>query len=434
MEGKTNNNFRNQNKRIAMFAPHSDPLAHLGSQESGGQNIYIKSLTTELDKKGWSIDIFTRLDEAHKKSVSLLGKRSRVIRLKGGLAKYVPKNQLFDHFEELYSNFLNAIDHQNPYSLFHGHYWDGGWMALRAHREFGKPLIENFHSLGQVRFQTRKQFNINDKNTEVFDKRFALEKEIINETSVIISLSESEKNDLSVLYGADPEKIIVIPGGVNIKQCHEIPKEKAREILNLPKDRFIVLFLGRLEWRKGIGVLITAAKLLKNDVPNLNVIIVGGKIYGRQKNSKDFKEYQRLSEKAEQEGVKDIVNFVGRIGHDQIHIFYSAADVFVIPSYYEPFGLVALEGMACGIPVIASNVGGLKTTIEDQITGLLFQPRNPLDLKEKILLIYKLKEISEKLKKNAYDKIKENYSWQNIADQIEKVYQSLIYKNTSEQI
>jgi len=411
-----------------MFTPHSDPLAHLGSQESGGQNIYIRSLAMELDKKGWSIDIFTRQDEAHKKIISLLGKRSRVIRLKGGPARYVPKNQLFDHFEELYNNFLKFINNQNPYSLFHGHYWDGGWMALKAHKEFGKPLIENFHSLGQVRFQTKEQFNINGKHAEVFDKRFALEKEIMDGASTIISLSESEKNDMHLLYGADPEKVTVIPGGVNIKQCHKISKEKAREILNLPKDSFIVAFVGRLEWRKGVGTLLGATKLLRNEIPNLKTIIVGGKIYGRQKNDKDFKEYQRLSEKAEQEGIKDIVNFIGRIEHDRIHIFYSAADVFVIPSYYEPFGLVALEGMSCGVPVVASSVGGLKTTVEDQVTGLLFQPRNSLDLKEKILLIYKSKELSEKLTKNAYDKIKENYSWKNIASQIENVYQSLIDK------
>ena len=139
-----------------MFSIHSDPLAPLGSQEAGGQNIYIYSLMKELDKKGWSIDVYTRWDEPHEKSVSSLGKRSRVIRLKGGPVKYVPKNQLFDHFEELYSNFLNVIDHQNPYALFHGHYWDGGWMALKAHQQFGIPLVENFHSLGQIRFQTKK--------------------------------------------------------------------------------------------------------------------------------------------------------------------------------------------------------------------------------------------------------------------------------------
>jgi len=429
MEEKTNNSSQNQDKRIAMFTPHADPLAQLGSQESGGQNIYIRSLVTYLDKKGWSIDIFTRWDEPHKKSVSLMGKRSRVIRLKGGPAKYVPKNQLFDHFEELYSNFLNVIDHQNPYSLFHGHYWDGGWMAIKACRQFSKPFVENFHSIGMIRFKTKEKYLKNQNERIFIEKRTALEKEIIDRSSIIISLSETEKNDLHSLYEAPLEKITVIPGGVNLKQFTKIAKEKAREKLNINKDNFIILYVGRLEWRKGIGTLITAVKLLKSEVPNLETLIVGGKIYGRQKNFSDFKEYQRLLKKTEGEGVKEIVHFKGRIDHVQLPLFYSAADIFVIPSYYEPFGLVVLEANASQVPVVASRVGGLQTTIKDGETGLLFEPRNCLDLKEKILKLYTSKDLAEKITKNAYENVKKNYSWTNIADKIDQIYKSLINGN-----
>jgi len=428
MENKQNN----KEKRIAMFSIHSDPLAPLGSQESGGQNIYIYSLVKELDKKGLQVDVFTRWDEAHKKSVAAIGKRSRVIRLKGGPCRYVSKGHLFDFFPELYDNFLNAIDHKNPYCIFHGHYWDGGWMALKAHKDFNKPLIENFHSLGQIRFQTKKQYLNNGNEKEFFEKRFALEKEIIKDSSLIISLSESEKKDLESIYGASKEKIAVIPGGVDLKELRPVLKEKARHEINVSKNDFVVLFVGRLEWRKGAGTLISAAKMLKNEIPNLKVVIVGGKIYGRQKNAKDCKEYQRLLEKAEEEGIKDNVEFIGRIDHGRLCFFYSAADAFVIPSYYEPFGLVALEGMACKVPVIASRVGGLQTTIDDGATGLLFKPRNALDLKEKILQIYKSKELAEKLSKNAYNKVIEQYSWKNIASKIYEAYQPLIKENCNE--
>jgi len=419
-------------KEIAMFGIHSDPLAALGSQESGGQNIYIYSLVKELDKKGWSIDVFTRHDQLHKKTVASIGRKSRVIRLKGGQIKYIPKTELFEYFSELYQNFLNFIGNQNPYSIFHGHHWDGGWLALKASEQFKKPLVENFHSLGKIRFQTKKQYLLNDNEAEFFEKRFALEKELVKKSDVIISLAESEKNDLKNHYQAQEDKIRVVPGGVNLKLFKRIDRIRARKEINFNEDDFILLFVGRLEWRKGIGTLISAANLLRKEISNLNVIVVGGKIYGKQKNLKDFKEYQRLREKAKAEKVEDIIKFTGRVDNGRLPFFYSAADILIIPSYYEPFGLVALEGMACKVPVIASRVGGLATIIEDGINGLLFEPRNPLDLKEKVLQLFKSKELTERFVENAYSKIKENFSWKEIASKIEKIYKSLInYEDSS---
>jgi len=416
----------NEEKKIAMFSIHSDPLAPLGAQESGGQNIYVRSLVSKLDKKGWSIDVFTRLDEAHKKTITAIGKKSRIIRLKGGPAKYLPKNQLLELFPEIYDNFLKFIQHQNPYQLFHGHYWDGGWMALKAHQQFQKPLIENFHSIGMVRFETKKRYLTDGNEQKSEEDRITLEKNIIKDASTIISLSETEKDDLRNLYGSPAEKIVVIPGGVDLQKFAQSPKNRSREKLGFDQKDFILLYVGRLEWRKGIGTLISAIKLLKQEIPNIKTVIVGGRIFGRQKNIKDFKEYQRLLDKAEEEGIKNSVQFTGRIDNERLPLFYSMADVFIIPSYYEPFGLVALEANACKVPVVASSVGGLKTIIEDNKTGLLFEPRNPLQLKEKIMQIYKSKELAEKLANNAYSNVVANYSWENIAEKIEKIYESLI--------
>lgn len=408
-----------------MFSVHSDPLALLGSQESGGQNIYIRRLAEALERFGWSIDVFTRLDSLHKKQLVNFGKHSRVIRLKGGSVSYVPKDDLFSILPEFFNNFLAFIDSKNPYVLFHGHYWDGGWAALQAHLKFSMPFIQNFHSIGKVRFDTRERYLKDAKNQDVKEQRIALEKDIINRASLIISLSESEKNDLVNLYGAPSKKITVIPGGVNLKQFVHAPQDKARERLHLDKADFILLYVGRLEWRKGIGTLISAVKLLKNDIPNIRAVIVGGRIYGKQKNADDSKEYQRLSKKAEEEGVKNLIKFVGRIDNDRIPLFYSAADIFVIPSYYEPFGLVALEASACKIPIVASRAGGLQTIIQDGKTGLLFEPRNSLDLKEKTLQIRKSEELSKILTENAYLNIMANYSWKNIASKINDIYKSI---------
>jgi len=414
--------------RIAMFGIHSDPLAPLGSQEAGGQNVYIYSLVKELDKKGLSVDVFTRHDQLHKKTVAFIGARSRVIRLKGGPIKHLPKTELFDHFPELYKGFLDFVGKKNPYCIFHGHHWDGGWMALKASEQFKKPFVENFHSLGKIRFQTKKQYLLNGNEAEFFEKRFALEEEIVKKSDIIISLAESEKNDLKNHYRAQEDKIKVVPGGVNLKHFRQIDRVRAKEEINFEEDDFILLFVGRLEWRKGVGTLISAANLLRNEIKNLKIIVVGGKIYGKQKNLKDFKEYQRLTEKIKEEKVEDIITFTGRVDNGRLPFFYSAADVLVIPSYYEPFGLVALEGMACKVPVIASRVGGLAVIIQDGKNGLLFEPRNALDLKNKILSIYQSKDLAKDLIENAYQKVLKKYSWKNIAEDISEIYNFLLTK------
>jgi len=427
MNNNSNNNIGNNSiGKIAMFSIHSDPLALLGSQESGGQNIYVRHLAEELEKFGWSIDIFTRWDNSHKKQLVHLGKHSRVIRLKGGPVRFIPKNDLFSVLPEIFNNFLVFINFKNPYTLFHGHYWDGGWMALQAHLKFSVPFIENFHSIGIIKFETKRRYLKNGNEQKIEEQRINLEKDIIKNASMIISLAEKEKNDLINLYGAPAEKIAVIPGGVNLKQFVNIPRDKAREKLSFNETNFILLYIGRLEWRKGIGTLISATKLLKNEIPNIKTIIVGGRIYGKQKNIEDFKEYQRLLKKAEEEGVKELIQFVGAVDNGQLPLFYSAADIFVIPSYYEPFGLVTLEASACKVPIIASRVGGLETIIQDGENGFLFEPRNPLDLKEKVLQLQKSKELMEVFTENAYRNVVANYSWQNVAAKINNIYKSIL--------
>ncbi len=411
-----------------MFSIHSDPLASLGSQESGGQNIYVRYLAEELEKFGFEIDVFTRWDSPHKKQIANITKHSRVIRLKGGPVRYTPKSELFSLLPEIFNNFLVFIDFKNPYDLFHGHYWDGGWMALEAYKRFKKPFIQNFHSLGIIRMETKKRFQRNGEENGYFAKRVNLENEIVKESSIIICLSETEKQNLNQFYGCPLEKAVVIPGGVNIKNWPLLEKQKSRECIGLKSNEFVLLFVGRLEWRKGVGTLISACRLLRKEIPNLKFLIVGGKIFGKNKNSADFKEYKRLQEKTQEEKVDDITVFAGNIDIRRLPVYYRAADIFIIPSYYEPFGLVALEGMANKVPIIASNVGGLSTTIKNGKNGLLFEPRNPLDLKKKILSLYQSKDLVNNLIENAYKDVKENYSWHQIVQKISEIYNSLIKK------
>ena len=412
---------------------HSDPLARLGSRECGGQNLYVKSLIQNLDSKGWTVDAFTRLNDKDKKTVSKVGKRSRVIRLRGGPSVHIPKGNLHSFFPEMYENFRKFLYAGNDYEIFHGHHYDGGWMALKAHEEFKKSFITTFHSLGKTRLQTQKAYLGNTSEEDVLNERFGIEQEIIDSASAIIELSESEKNGLIDQYGADFEKIFVIPGGVNIKQFGNIPKEKARRLTGINEESFVVLFVGRLEWRKGVSTLIQALKLLKDQIPNLSLIVVGGKFFGRNCNEEDKKEYERLLKMVRDNGLENEIKFTGSVSHSDLPKYYSAADVLVIPSYYEPFGLVALEGLASKIPVIASKVGGLQITIKDRINGLLFEPRNPLDLSKKIADICKAKDFCESLVRKGYEDILKSYSWSSIVDNVISVYESFAYKNEKQE-
>ena len=411
--------------RVAMFSIHSDPLASLGSQEAGGQNIYVRSLAEELDRCGYAVDIFTRWDSLHKKQIVSLGKRSRVIRLKGGKIGYIPKTELFAILPEIFSHFTAFYDPANPYRVFHGHYWDGGYMALEARKKYGAPMVENFHSLGMVRQKTKEKYKKNGKEQEYSEKRFRLEKDIISACSAVISLSETEKTDLKDIYGCPAEKVKVIPGGVNLEHWPLSGKEKSREYLGFGARDFVILFVGRLEWRKGIGALIAAAKILKEKIPDLKVIVAGGQIFGKIKNAADVGEYNRLKCLSKENGTENLVEFRGRVDHRELSSFYQAADVFAVPSYYEPFGLVALEGMANKIPVVASRVGGLSTIIEDGKTGLLFEPRNPVQLAEKVLKLYQSKDFSKMVAENGYSEVSKNYSWKKIAEEIKSLYNSI---------
>lgn len=411
--------------RIAMFNIHSDPLVAIGTQENGGQNVYVRSLMNELDRRGWVVDVYTRWNDPRKKSIVPVGKHSRVIRLKAGPLRHVPKFELHSHLPEFYQNFLTFNANAAPYEIFHGHYWDGGWVALQAHRQFNRPFLQTYHSLGRVRFDTKQRFAQQTTDNH-FETRFSVEAEVGQAAAAVISLSETEKRDLHDLYGIPREKIMVIPGAVNFRVFHPMTREYSRAHLHLSPTDFIVLYVGRLEWRKGIGTLISAVNLLKNDIPNIKAVIVGGGIVGKHKNEEDFKEYQRLLGKAQTEGVADRISFVGRVSHSRVHFYYSAANIHAVPSYYEPFGLVALEGMACQVPVVASRKGGLRMTIQDGVTGLLFEPRDAGDLSKKILQLYRSPELVGTVVKNAYDHVREHYSWKDIAQKISETYEQII--------
>ncbi len=415
-------------RRIALFSIHSDPLAPLGSQESGGQNSYVYFLSKFLSHHGYDVDVYTRWDSPKKKQIVYIDDHARVIRLKGGPIAQLKKYDLMNVLPELFQGFLDFTKQEGTpaYELFHGHYWDGGWVAMQAAAHFKKPFIQNFHSIGLQRMQTFQRYETNQKAKDDFERRLKIEHDIIAASTLIISLAETEKRDLMEFYKAPADKLSVIPGGVDFRRFYNIHRTEARERLKLPEEEFLILYTGRLEWRKGIATLIHAVTLLKQEGIEATALIVGGKIHGPEKNEADVAEYERLKQRAIEEGVESRIVFEGRVDQTQLHVYYSAADIQVIPSYYEPFGLVALEGMACKVPIIASRKGGLRITIRDGETGLLFEPRNAYDLKEKIKMYYQHPDLRAKLAQQAYALVENEYSWNKTTAAIIKLYEQCL--------
>ncbi len=418
-----------------MISVHSDPSAKLGGHETGGQNVYVSELSKRLGKMGWKVDIFTRLTRKRRKMVKGYGKNVNIIYLKAGARYFIPKDKILEKLPEFLGNFLNFKEENKlEYALVHGNYYLGGWVAAQIKRILQIPMIETFHSLGHIRHRALEKFEKEKINIEEFGSRLRAEEEIMKSADRIIATNPPEKRDLLHYYDFGLEdKIKIIPCGVNLQRFKKINFEKARNYINFsPKDK-IILYVGRTDWRKGIETIIRALPLvqkkLSNFKDNLKILIVGGKI-GKKGDKSDKEEVNRLKNIAKELGIEEKVLFLGRRDQEKLRYYYSAADLFITAPFYEPFGMTALEAMSCGTPVIATNVGGLSYIIQNRKTGLLFPPGNYRVLANKIVGLFKKKNLRNKLIKNAEEMVKNNYGWKKIASEIIKLYQELLCKES----
>ena len=231
-------------------------------------------------------------------------------------------------------------------------------------------------------------------------------------------------------YNTPNRKISINPAGVDLKKFNPKDKTKAQERLRIDKNTRVILYVGRLEWRKGVGTLIVAVSNIIKKYPRkrLLLLIVGGS-FKKESSNKDRQQYNHLKTIAEEHGIADMVRFKGSIPQSKIPYYYAVADISVIPSYYEPFGIVPLEAMACKTPVIASETGGLQYTVLNSETGLLATPHDPFDLAEKINIMLKENELRERMVENAYNRVVKDFSWQLIAKNISSLYHLVIKKH-----
>ncbi len=403
-------------RHIAMLSVHTCPLATLGGKETGGMNVYVRDLTRELARRGIYVDVFTRSQNPHLPHIMhSLGKTGRVIHIPTGPEEPYSKHKVFDYLPEFVDNVLDFAGREGiTYDVIHSHYWLSGLAARDLRAAWGAPIVQMFHTLGHVKNQ------IAAPSEREPQRRIEGETEVVGFADRLIAATPAEEEQLEKFYGADPVKITIIPPGVDLQMFHPHSPEDAKSRLGVkPCDRML-LFVGRIEPLKGIDTLLRAMGLLAHECPTwasqICVAIIGG-----DPNTTENEEMERLKAIRTELGITDLVTFLGARDQDKLHHYYSAAEAVIMPSHYESFGMVALEAMACGTPVIASEVGGLAYLIHDGKTGFHIPNGDPVALASAIARLVENPELRNKLGRQAH-RYAQHYSWECIVDRMLPLY------------
>jgi D-inositol-3-phosphate glycosyltransferase len=410
--------------RIAMLSYHTCPLATLGGKSTGGMNVYVRDLTIALGRLGIHVDVFTRSQDEHVPHVLHdLGYGNRVVHIPAGPEFPLTREELVGHIPTFIQEILKFANDRNiHYDLIHSHYWMSGLAAISLKEAWGVPLIHMFHTLGEMKNKVAKNPGERESTFRINSEKLILEK-----ADQIVAATLSERAQLDWLYKVDLSKVVVIPPGVDLSHFYPIPVDEAREFVGVKLEDKMVLFVGRIEPLKGIDTLISAMPCL-NFMEELEFCPVTLTIIGGDPDvDPEFMttEMARLQELSKNLGMENLVIFLGKRNQDTLPYYYSAADVVVMPSHYESFGLVALEAMACGTPVIASQVGGLTHLVQDGVTGYHVANDDPNELCSKLKLLLGDDKRRLKLGKQATQRAQE-YSWEVIADQIKSIYSKLL--------
>jgi D-inositol-3-phosphate glycosyltransferase len=412
-------------RRVCLLSVHTCPLAAPGGKETGGMNVYVRELARQLGRRGYLVDAFTRSESGEVPHIADtdLGPNVRVIHIVAGPEEHATKNETWRHapcFAEAVLAFMG--EEGITYDLYHSHYWISGWVAARLAGVHPAPIIHMYHTLGVAKDLARGAGSVPE-----VDERRAVEADIAAVADAIVAGSPHDEAMLVDHYGVDPAKIHVIPPGVDLDLFRPIPQEAALSYLGEGPEHRMVLFVGRLDPIKGLDTLMRAMAIVVSQDPgyrrNACLCIAGGQ---KTDNVAVMDAERRRIERLRIElGLGDLVHFLGSVAQDDLPYYYNAAQVVVVPSRYESFGMVALEAMACGTPVIASNVGGLATLVRDGRTGFLVRDGDPEALAGRLLPLMQDPALRRALGQHGVATA-EAYAWPVIADRVEALYERVL--------
>jgi len=412
--------------RIAMLSYHTCPLATLGGKDTGGMNVYVRDLTRELGRQGIHVDVFTRSQDEHVPHViHELGFGNRVVHIPAGPEEPLSKSDITRFIPEFAEGVRKfAQEKEITYDVIHSHYWMSGLVAEQLSEAWGGiPIVHMFHTLGEMKNRVARS-----EDEKAGADRLNGERQVLRRVNRVIVATLAELTQLRFLYRADASKLTVIPPGVDTGHFYPIPADEAKQFIGLRPENHMILFVGRIEPLKGVDTLIQAMSCLDKNLTNkehpVHLAIIGGEPDVELENMTE--EMARLQKMCDDLCMGSMVVFLGKRAQDTLPYYYSAAEVLVMPSLYESFGMVALEAMASGTPVIASEVGGLGYLVQDGVTGYTIPDSDPGMLCEKLSNLLGDNELRAAMGARAAEYAKE-YAWEKITASIVKVYEEISF-------
>lgn len=406
------------NKKVLFVSDHGDPLAKLGGKQSGGQNNYVKQLALALEERGWQVDVVTHWCDASAPQIESFGERCRVIRIEAGFKGFVSKNEMYAMLPEFYEEMKQLLP-LSTYDIVHTHYWLSGLIGKKLKEEFELPYIHTSHSLGWAK----------EEATGTHDaRREKAEETVLSHSDHILATTNTEKQVIKEnVPGSSP--ISVIPIGVDEAFRVRGSRHHIRKKFGYEDPLFV--FAGRLEATKGIFTLLKAFKLLTEKSGNRYtpaLVIAGGEPDAIDRESGLPKDPElRKAVK----GIEQYVRFVGPQNQEQLALLFNSATATIVPSFYESFGMVAAEAQACGSPVIASKVGGLKNVVEDGVSGLLIESQNEIDLAIAMEVLSVNALLVERLSRQAVRIARKDFNWHSISKRINTLYEVIIRERSN---
>jgi D-inositol-3-phosphate glycosyltransferase len=410
--------------RVAMISYHTCPLATLGGKDTGGMNVYVRDLSRELGRQGIGVDVFTRSQDEHVPHVLHdLGFGNRVVHIPAGPESPVPKDAWADYLPEFIGNILAFAESKDlQYDLIHSHYWLSGMAALALRQAWDIPVVHMMHTLGLMKNRVARS-----DSERASLQRERSERQLLTEADRIVAATQAELAQFQWLYKVDTRNVVVIPPGVDVSHFYPIPEDEAKEFVGVPENKRMILFVGRIEPLKGVDTLIEAAARLRKKgvlVEGCECLAIIGGDPGESP-EKISEEMARLKGLARDLGTDDMVTFLGQRDQDTLQYYYSASDIVVVPSHYESFGLVALEAMACGRTVVASETGGLAFLIHDGENGFHVPAADAGALADKLEMILSDPGLRAKIGENARE-YAQGHAWSLITERVVGLYSEVL--------
>lgn len=413
-------------KNICMLSTHGyfDPIPQLGRTDTGGQVVYVLQLARALATHEVKVDIYTRWFDRSKEQIDpvLDCADVRVIRVPGGTWEFVPKEDIYSILPELAENMKGFIEQNNiHYDLFHGHYVDGGIVALAVAGAFDRPAFFTAHSLGAWK---REQLGGDPGEMEKkykFSRRISEELAIFRSVKAQTVTTKVQKEKLQQLYGFTSDNIVVISPGVDIHTFHPLESEEAKLTTGLP-DRY-VFCLSRIDANKGHDLLLNAFDIVRKAMPDVHLVIGGGSPKPQQRELEILAMMKRI---IDDKCIDSRVRLTGYVPDEFLTGYYQQAELFVLPSIFEPFGMTALEAMACGKPVVASKLGGIRDVISSGENGLLVDPSDADEFADAMIMLLKDQQLAERMGQAGCGTVRRDFSWEAIAGRYIAFYEKFM--------